>query len=59
MNRDAFRGDGHADRIDEERHIVIDDLDNGAMRDRAEFAGARGEHAQLCFARHTLLRELP
>ena len=48
---------GH--RIDEERHVVIDDLDDRVTRVPAIGRGARIESPQLRLSRLALLRELP
>jgi hypothetical protein len=60
MDGDSFRIKRHADGIDEERHVVVDDLDDRVARVPA-FAcrGARVKRAQFRFAGGTLLRELP
>ena len=48
--------DAHADRIDEERHVVGDDLDDRARRVGTAFAG-RVEHTHLRATRTALAQE--
>ena len=49
----------HGHRVDEKRHVVVDDLDDRAGRVPAVLGGARVEHAQLGVARFALLGERP
>ena len=59
VNRQTFGGKRHANGVDEEGHVVIDDLDDRVMHGPAMLLAARIERAQLGLARLALLRELP
>ena len=49
---DALADEGAGDRVDEERHVVGDDLDDGAGARPAVGVGARVEHAHVGGAGH-------
>jgi hypothetical protein len=51
--------DFHGHRIDEERHVVVDDFDDRVRRLPAVFLERRIEHADTGTARFPLAREVP
>ena len=59
VQREAVAIDFHRHRVDEERHVVVDDLDDGVRRLPAVLLDRRIEHAHAGVARLALPREAP
>ena len=59
VQRQALPVDLHRRRIDEEGHVVVDDLDHRVARRPAMLAGGRVQHADLRLVRLAALGELP
>ncbi len=57
VQRQALPVDLHRRRIDEERHVVVDDFDDRVARAEARLRGRGVEHAQLRRAGRTILRK--
>jgi hypothetical protein len=51
--------DLHADGVDQERHVIVDDLDDGVLERPAVLLGGRVEDAHFRFAGRALPAELP
>jgi hypothetical protein len=59
VQRQALAVDLHRDRIDEEGHVVVDDLDHGVRGLPAMFVDARVDHPQPGLAAGELARKVP
>ncbi len=59
MQREPEAVDGHRHRVDEERHVVVDDLDHRVVGMPAVLFEDRVVHAQAFAAGHEFLRGLP
>jgi hypothetical protein len=59
VHRQALAIDLHRDRVDQERHVVVDDLDHGVRRLPAVFVQPRVVDAQLGCTAGEAAREVP
>jgi hypothetical protein len=59
MQRESLPIDRHRNRVDQKRHVVVDDLDDRVIRVPAMLFENRVVDAQPFLARHEALRSLP